>query len=61
MIVEPELALAPVILPVIVPMVHANELGAVDVKLMPAPLPLQVMAVDALVTAGVGLTVTVMV
>lgn len=53
--------LAPVILPVIVPIVHAKELGALAVKLIFGPLPLHVIAVDALVTAGVGLTVTVIV
>jgi len=61
LIVEPELALAPVILPVMVPIVHANELGMLDVKLIFGPVPLQVPTVDEFVTAGAGLTVTVMV
>jgi len=53
--------LAPVILPVIVPMVHVKVLATLAVKLMFGPVPLQVLFVDAVVTAGVGLTVTVMV
>ena len=51
--------LAPVILPVIVPMVHVKVLATLAVKLMFGPVPLQVLFVDAVVTAGVGLTVTV--
>ena len=61
MIVEPEAALAPVIPPVIVPIVHAKLLGAEAVKLIFGPVPLQVEAVLAVVTAGLGLTVTVIV
>ena len=59
--VAPELLLAPVILPVIVPIVQAKELGALAVKLILGPVPLQVDAVEAVVTTGVGLTVTVIV
>jgi hypothetical protein len=59
LIVEPELLPAPVMLPVIVPIVHANELGAVAVRLIFGPVPLQVLAVDPLEINGVGLTVTV--
>ena len=61
MIVEPELALAPVMLPVIVPSVHAKLLAALEVKAIFGPVPLHVLAVVELVTAGVGLTVTVIV
>ena len=60
MIVPPDPALAPVILPVIVPMVHAKLLGTLEVNVIFGPVPLQVLAVAALVTAGVGLTVTTM-
>jgi hypothetical protein len=59
LIVEPELAEAPVIPPVIVPIVHVNVLGTLDVNMIFGPVPLQVFAVAALVTIGVGLTVTV--
>jgi hypothetical protein len=59
--VEPDPGLAPVILPVIVPMVHANVLGTLAVKEMLGPVPLQIVAVLALVTAGLGFTVTVIV
>ena len=59
MIVEPDPALAPVILPVIVPIVQVKVLDALAVKPIFGPVPLQVAAVDAFVTAGVGLTVTV--
>ena len=59
--VVPELALAPVMPPVIVPMVQAKLLGALDVKLIFEPVPLQELAVAGLVTIGVGFTVTVIV
>jgi ABC-type proline/glycine betaine transport system permease subunit len=59
--VAPDPALAPVMLPVIVPIVHAKLLAALAVRAMPGPDPLQVLAVAALVTAGIGLTVTVIV
>ena len=61
MIVPPDPALAPVMPPVIVPIVHANVLGALAVSAMFGPVPLHVAAVFAVVTAGVGFTVTVMV
>ena len=61
MIVEPEEALAPVMPPVMVPMVHANVLATLAVKLMFGPVPLHVLAVFAVVTTGDGFTVTVMV
>jgi hypothetical protein len=61
LIVAPEPELAPVIPPVIVPIVHVKLLGALDVKAIFGPAPLQVLAVAELVTVGVGLTVTVIV
>ena len=59
--VEPEPALAPVIPPVIVPIVQLNELAALDVKPRFVLEPLQILLVVAFVTAGIGLTVTVIV
>jgi hypothetical protein len=59
--VLPDPALAPVMLPVIVPTVQLNVLAAVDVNAMFVAVPLQIEAVLAVVTAGVGLTVTVIV
>lgn len=58
---EPELAEAPVIPPVIVPIVQLNVLGADAVRLIFGPDPLQVTAVAAFVTTGLGFTVTVIV
>jgi hypothetical protein len=60
-IVAPLPALAPVMPPVIVPTVHVNVLAAVAVNPMLPVLPLQIAEVFAVVTTGVGLTVTVMV
>jgi hypothetical protein len=60
-IVAPLPALAPVIPPVIVPTVHVNVLAAVDVSAILVAVPLQIAAVFAVVTTGVGLTVTVIV
>jgi len=59
--VAPDELLAPVIPPVIVPIVHAKLLGALAVNAIAGLDPLQVLAVAALVTAGIGLTVTVIV
>ena len=59
--VAPDELLAPVIPPVIVPIVHAKLLGALAVNAMAGPDPLQILAAAALVTAGFGLTVTVIV
>jgi hypothetical protein len=59
LIVDPLPALAPVILPVIVPTVHVNVLAALAVKVIFVGVPLQIVAVLAVVTTGVGLTVTV--
>jgi len=47
--------------PVIVPIVHVNVLGALAVKLILGPVPLQIVAALAVVTTGFGFTVTVMV
>jgi hypothetical protein len=60
-IVNPLPALAPVILPVIVPTVHVNVLAALAVSAMFVAVALQIVAVLAVVTTGVGLTVTVIV
>ena len=59
--VEPELALAPVIPPVIVPIVHTKLLAVLAVNEIFGPVALQVLAVAELVTDGIGFTVTVMV
>ena len=61
MIVEPELDDAPVILPVIVPMVHVKLLAILDDNVILEPKPLQMIEVAALVTTGEGLTETVIV
>ena len=47
--------------PVIVPIVHVNVLGALAVKTMFVPVPLQIVFVAAVVTVGAGFTVTVIV
>jgi hypothetical protein len=52
---------APVILPVIVPIVQVNVLVLVAARLILVEVPLQIVAFDAVVTAGVGFTVTVIV
>ena len=57
--IEPDPAVAPVIPPVIVPTVQTKLLGKEAVKLMFGLVPLQIEAVLAVVTAGTGLTVTV--
>jgi hypothetical protein len=61
LIVVPELALAPVIPPVMAPIVHANVLGVLAVNVIFGDVPLQVLAVAAFVTTGLGFTVTVIV
>lgn len=58
---EPVPAVAPVMLPVIVPIVQVNVLVAVAVKAIFVAFPLQIVAVFAVVTTGVGFTVTVIV
>ena len=45
--------------PVIVPIVHVNVLATLAVKAMLVPVPLQIVFVAAVVTAGEGFTVTV--
>lgn len=57
----PEPALAPVIPPVIVPMVQVKVLGIEAVRLIFGLVPLQINAVAGVVTAGAGSTVTVIV
>ncbi len=61
LIVEPELATAPLILPVLVPSVQLKLLGTLAVNATFGPVPLQIVAVVPVVTAGIGFTVTVMV
>lgn len=60
-IVEPDPALAPVMLPVMVPTVQLNVLAAVAVRAILVALPLQMAAVAAVVITGLGLTVTVII
>lgn len=57
----PAPAVAPVIPPVMVPMVQLNVLAVVDVSAMFVAVLLQIAAVFGVVTAGVGFTVTVIV
>jgi hypothetical protein len=59
--IVPEFALAPVMPPVIVPIVQEKLLGTLDVNAIFGPVPLQILAVAGLVTVGVGFTVTVIV
>ena len=61
MIVVPDPPTAPVILPVTAPTVHKKVLGAVEVNTILVLVPLQMAAVFAVVTDGLGLTVTVIV
>ena len=61
MIVLPLPALAPVIPPTIVPIVQLNVLEADEVKEILGLVLLQIAILDGFVTAGVGLTVTVIV
>jgi hypothetical protein len=58
-IVLPDPAEAPVIPPLIVPIVHVNVDGALAVNAMFGLVALQIVAVAELVTAGFGFTVTV--
>jgi hypothetical protein len=60
-IVAPLPAVAPVIPPVTVPTVHVKVLAAVAVRAMFVAVALQIVAVFAVVTEGIGLTVTVIV
>lgn len=59
LMVLPEPGLAPVMPPVMVPIVQVKVLGALAVKEIFGLVPLQVVAFAALVTTGLGLTVTV--
>ena len=62
-IVVPQLdghALPPPIVPILVPSVHVNVLGALDVRLIVVATPVQLDAVAELVTAGAGCTVLTM-
>ena len=59
--VAPEPELAPVILPVLLPMVQLNLLGTLEDNEIFRLLPLHVVAVAVLVTNGIGFTVTVIV
>ena len=55
---DPEPFTAPVMLPVVAPTVQIKLLAALAVKVILGDVPLQVLAVAALVTAGIGFTVT---
>ena len=57
----PELALLPVIPPVIVPIDQLKLLAALTVKTILVEVPLHIVFVEAFVTTGIGLTVTVIV
>ena len=59
MIVGPAPELAPVIGPVIVPIVHEKLLVGEAARLITGAKPLQMVAVLAVVTNGAGLTVTI--
>ena len=59
--VAPDPADAPVMPPLIVPIVHVNVLAAVAVSAIFVAVALQIVAVLAVVTAGLGFTVTVIV
>jgi hypothetical protein len=60
-IVDPLPAEAPVIPPVTVPTVHVNVLAALAINAIFVAVALHIVAVLAVVTTGVGLTVTVIV
>ena len=59
MILVPDPADAPVMPPVLAPKVHAKLLAALAVNPIAGDVPLQMLALGALVTAGIGFTVTV--
>ena len=59
--VFPDPGVAPVIPPLIAPIVHVKLLDAVDVRLIFGEVPLQIVAVAGEFTTGVGLTVTVII
>ena len=58
-IVPPEPAVAPVIPPVTVPIVQLKVLGAVEVSAILVAELLQIVVAAAVVTTGLGFTVTV--
>jgi len=58
---KPAPALAPVTPPVMAPIVHEKVLITLAVKVIFGPVPLQMLTAGALVTTGLGLTVTVIV
>ena len=60
-IVLPEPAVAPVIPPVTVPIVQLKVLGAVEVSAILVAELLQIVVAAAVVTTGLGFTVTVIV
>lgn len=55
--VPPEPAIAPVIPPVIFPIVQLNVLGISEVSVILGPVPLQVLAVAEFVTRGMGIAI----
>ena len=57
--VVPDPAVAPVIPPILAPIVQVKVLEAEAVKLTFGLVPLQILTVAGLVTPGLGLTVTV--
>jgi hypothetical protein len=59
--IVPDPALAPVIPPVMVPIVHAKVEGVLEVSVRFGLVLLQIESVAPLVTTGVGFTVTVIV
>jgi hypothetical protein len=61
LIVEPDPALAPDILPFTVPTVHVNVDGVVEVNAIAGFVPLHEVIFEGVVTAGFGFTVTVIV
>ena len=61
MIAVPASSLAPVMLPVVVPIIQLNVLSMFDVKGILNPMSLQVLKVGEFVIKGAGFTVTVMV
>jgi hypothetical protein len=60
LITDPVPAVAPVIPPLTVPIVHANVLGVLAVRLMFGFPPLQILVAGGVVIDGIGFTVTTM-
>ena len=61
LMIEPELALAPVTLPTMAPIVHVKVLAVLADKNKVVPVPLHIVFVEVFVILGVGYTVTVIV